>query len=460
MANPSVKVTFSQPEAPAADAAPAKQRVSAFDLVASQPWAILPDMLETIAAVARRDNENVEAVEARLGRKLQNTRTVATRGNVAIIPVTGPVFRYANLFTDISGATSLEVLAQDFTAALDNPNIASIVLNMDSPGGQATGISEFAHMVRASSKPVIAYVDGQAASAAYWIASAADEIVLGKTSEVGSVGAVVSIDPSRRGETIEIVSSQSPKKRPDITTDEGRAQIQSRIDSFAQVFIEDVAAYRGTSVDAVLDKFGQGDMRMGKEAIAHGMADRISTLEDVISGLLASPPPHVKKGVTMTAPSGAPAAETPVITREYLAQHHADIVSAIEQDAAATERARIQNVEAQALSGHEALIQTLKFDGHTTGAEAAVQVLAAEKTANSKRLETFYAGAPQVPHAAAPADAAPPENDEHMTADERARRDWESKPGLHKEFSSVNAYAAYLKASQSGRAKVFGQTKE
>jgi len=261
---------------------PDHHRVSAFDLVASQPWAILPGMLETISAIARRQNESVEALEARMGRPLQNTRSVTVRDGVAVVPVVGPVFRYANLFTDISGATSLDVLAREFAQADADPAVKSIVLNFNTPGGQASGISEFAALVRGASKPVVAFVE-QAASAGYWMASAAGEIVISSTGEAGSVGAVFSIDTSRsRGNVVEIVSSQSPKKRPDVNTPEGRSQIQVRADKWAQAFIEDVAVGRKVSVDHVLAQFGQGDMLMGAEALQHGMADRVATLEETI----------------------------------------------------------------------------------------------------------------------------------------------------------------------------------
>ena len=140
------------------------------------PWAIEPDMLDTIRAIALREGEGVEARQAREGRPLTNARTVTMRDGVAVVPITGPIFRYANLFTQISGATSLDVLAKDFASALGNPEVRAIVLEINSPGGQATGISEFAAQVRAAAKPVVAYVDGMAASAAYWIAAAAPQI--------------------------------------------------------------------------------------------------------------------------------------------------------------------------------------------------------------------------------------------------------------------------------------------
>ena len=129
-----------------------------------------------LLAVADRQGDP-EALEARLGRPLDNTRAVSIRDGVAVIPITGPIMRYANLFTRISGATSTQELATDLQTALDSPQVRAIVLNIDSPGGEASGINELADMIHASrgKKPIKAYVGGTGASAAYWIASAADE---------------------------------------------------------------------------------------------------------------------------------------------------------------------------------------------------------------------------------------------------------------------------------------------
>lgn len=432
-------------------------RVSAFDLVASQPWAILPSMLETIGAIARRENDSVEALEARLGRPLQNTRSVKMRDGVATIPITGPVFRYANLFSEISGAVSLDVLATDLTRAIDDPSVKSIVLVLDSPGGQANGISEFAAMVRASTKPVVAYVDGSAASAAYWIASAADEIFISKTGEVGSIGAVVSIDTrGKKDGVMEIVSSQSPNKRPDVSTDAGRALIQARIDQFAQVFIEDVAAYRRVSVDHVLGHYGQGDMRMGAEAVRLGMADRVSTLEEVIAGLTGTKPKG--NGIMNTEAQ----TQAPVITREYLAANHADLIAALQGEGATAERTRMLDVQAQSMPGHEALIATLMADGVTSGPQAAVQILAAEKALGAQRIKDFKADGLK-PVAFAPASTAAEDAasgnpsaivDASLPVETRCKNAWEADSALHAEFTSLAAYTAYTKASESGLARL------
>lgn len=453
------------PGASATEIVSEPRRVSAFDIVASQPWAIQPAMLETISAIARRDNESVETLEARLGRKLQNTRSVSMRDGVAIVPLTGPVFRYANLFSEISGATSLDTLARDFNAALDDATVKAVVLAIDSPGGQANGIAEFAQMVRAAGKPVIAYVDGSAASAAYWIAAAADEIVLAKTAEVGSIGAVVSIDTSGKNpRVVEIVSSQSPNKRPDVTTDAGRAQIQQRIDAFAQVFIEDVAAYRGVTPAHVVEHYGAGGMRMGAEAVRLGMADRVSTLEEVIAGLAGK----TVKGATLmaSAEAGAPAAENPVITREFLAAHHPELVAAIHAEGAQAELARVLAVQAQALPGHEKLIAECVADGKTSGPEAAVKVLAAERALAGERRSALaadrqapvaFAAAPSAADDAAAGAADSEAADAALPLEARCEKQWNSQPALRDEFASLAAFTAYTRATESGRARVFKQ---
>lgn len=432
-------------------------RASAFDLVAAQPWAITREMLETISAIARREHDGPEAVEARLGRPLQNTRQVTMRGDVAIVPLVGPVFRYANLFTQVSGATSLDVLATDFQAAVDDPAVKAIVLAIDSPGGQASGIAEFAALVRASSKPVTAYVDGAAASAAYWIAAAADTIVTSKTGELGSIGAVFSVRaPDKASGTIEIVSSQSPKKRADVSTDEGRGLIQARADKFAEIFIADVAAFRGVSVDKVLADFGQGDMRMGADAVALGMADSVGTLEEVIAGLsgvpaLNSRAPALSKGVTMDLEQLR--AAHPDLAAALVAEGHAAGVAA----GVIAERERILAVEAQLLPGHEALIASLKADGKTTGAEAALQVLAAERSICAGRAAAIGGEAPRpVPHAAAPTDK-PAGTDLSLPIEERAKATWDADEKIRAEFGQFDTYLAYAKADAAGTVKVLSK---
>lgn len=375
---------------------------SALDLIDSQPWAIAPESLETIRAIAARDGEGPEAVAARLGRPLQNARAVTVRDGVAVVPVMGPIFRYANLFAEVSGATSLEMLALDFTRAVDDPTVSAIVLEIDSPGGQATGIAEFAGMVRASAKPVTAYVGGIGASAAYWIAAAAHQVVVSTTAELGSVGAVLAVPKGRAQKGVEVaefVSSQSPAKRPDPDSDAGRAELQSRVDDLASVFIADVARYRGTTEEAVMANFGRGGVRIGEKAVKAGMADRLGTLESVIAGLSGK---RNDGGRMATTKDGA-GADRPDITRAYLAEHHPDLVAAIADEARAGARAEGETAERQRVTAllalplasvHAETVRTAIAEGASV-ADAAMAILRAEEKGRADHLQQIRGERPK-----------------------------------------------------------------
>ncbi|MBI9092191.1 MAG: S49 family peptidase [Desulfobacterium sp.] len=231
-------------------------------------------------------NLSPEALEAKRGQRLERTWTVQKRDNVAIMAVHGAISRYDSFLNWIRGGTALEDLALDFKTALDNPEVKAIVLDVDSPGGEAAGINEFAEMVQAAKKPVVAYVGNCAASAALWIASAADEVVVNETAELGSLGVVFGYRPSE-SKIVEIVSTASPKKRLDLGSKEGRAEIQGRADDLAGIFISQVAKYRGVTEEKVKSDFGQGGIMIAQKAIKAGMADRYGSLEGVITELQA-----------------------------------------------------------------------------------------------------------------------------------------------------------------------------
>ena len=202
------------------------------------PWAIEQAALETIIGIAQREN-NLEAVLKQRGEPLDNTRKVEIRDGIAVIPITGPLFPRANLFSEISGAYSVEMLALDLARAGDDQEVRGVVLAIDSPGGHTTMINEFANQVADFSKPIVAYVVGSAASAAYWIAIAADRVVLDDTAIVGSIGVVAGFE-SPDNDRIEIVSSNAGDKRPDISTEAGVAVIQALVDDTESVFIDAV----------------------------------------------------------------------------------------------------------------------------------------------------------------------------------------------------------------------------
>lgn len=436
--------------------------MKALELAISQPWAILPEMLTTILSIAARET-NPEAVAAKLGRPLENTYQTELRDGVAVLPVTGPVMRYANLFSKVSGATSIDVLATDFNQALNNSDVKAIVLNIDSPGGTVAGVNELADMIYAArgKKPIVSYVSGMGASAAYWLASSADEIVIDATASVGSIG-VVSVqndDTERKAKAgikeIQIVSSLSPRKRPDLSTEAGRADVQAMVDSIAKVFFQTVARNRSVTTDTVLTDFGQGGLLVGADAVNAGLADRIGSLEQVIAGLSGA----LKRGKVMTEQLKSEAQD---MTLEGIIQQYPAIAESLRSEGAARERARIQGVEEQLISGHESLIQSLKFDGKTTGAEAAVKVLAAEKEMRNKMMANLKADAPALVPMPGIQQVEKPESassDEQLPDEERYEALWRKDPQTRAEFSSKEAFMAYMKAQANGQVRLLTSVK-
>lgn len=240
-----------------------------------------------MTTIARETNRSPEAIAKEMGKEMKNTNAVSIRDGVAVIKVAGPLFRYANLMTMICGATSYELLANDFNKALNDPNIKGIVLDIDSPGGEVNGCSELADMIYQARgvKPIIAYASGSCCSGAYWIASACDKILATDTAILGSIGVVSIYEKDDEHKTIEIVSSQSPNKRPDVETKDGRAKIQARIDDLAEVFINKIALYRDISPQKVVEDFGGGDVFIGQNAVRNGLANGMASFEAIIADL-------------------------------------------------------------------------------------------------------------------------------------------------------------------------------
>ncbi len=383
--------------------------------IKSQPWAVTRETMETILEIACRENATPEAVAAKLGRPLENTYGVEMRGSVGILHVTGPLFRYASFFTEISGATSYDRLATDFGKMLEDPAVSAILLNVDSPGGEAAGVSEFADMIYAARarKPVVAYVSGMAASAGYWLASSASEIVINDTALLGSIGTVFSVTDTREADQkagrtrYDIVSSQSPYKRVDVATEDGRSRIQATADAMAAVFIDKVARNRGVTPETVLADFGQGDVLVGQAAVQAGLADRIGSFEQVIAELQggrtmssgrfnAAAGGHNQEG-NMPDTNAAPAGDQKptTMTAAQVVTSHPEAAAAIRAEGHAegitAERGRIKGIlGSEEAAGRAELAQHLAFETDS-GVAAAVALLKVSPKAEQTKSGGFDA---------------------------------------------------------------------
>lgn len=379
--------------------------------IQSRHWAMLDEYLTLMCAVAERDLEatedTMELIQRRLGQPVHGTREVTVRDGIAVVPIAGPMFRYANLFTEISGAVSYERLGAEIGRVMENPDVKQVVYDINSPGGEVDGAGELADLIASfrSTKPQTAFISHLGASAGYWIAAAADRVVIAETAMAGSIGAVIAVTnyPLREGvERMEFVSAFAPDKRLDPFSDDAeeasraRAKLQGIVDKVGTVFAANVAEFRGMSVEAVMAT--QGGLFVGTDAVDVGLADGVGTLEQLVTALSggsgAAEPMSLAAGLehpfteeVSMKDTEQVTAEAPVIDRDYLASNHADLVAQIQAEAAETERARIIAIHDLDAHGFDALKREAMENPKATPGTAAQAILAAKGEQEQRRKQ-------------------------------------------------------------------------
>jgi signal peptide peptidase SppA len=272
-------------------------RVLAF--IREHPWAILPERLDAILGFLRLRAEGGRFTADEIAQRIGATGKRGSRplGAVAVLAVHGVLTHRADLMTDVSGVTSTERLKAQLIEARANPAVGRIVLDVDSPGGSVFGVQELADEVFATRgrKPIVAIANSMAASAAYWIASQADEVIVTPSGEVGSIGVLaVHEDLSRaldqRGITTTIIAAGRFKGEGTTLTplaETAKAALQARVDEYYAAFVRAVARGRGVAQRAVREGFGEGRMVGAAEALTEGMVDRIETADALLARISA-----------------------------------------------------------------------------------------------------------------------------------------------------------------------------
>lgn len=421
------------------------------DLI-SAPWAITPEMFTEVQGIYARhmrgDKINIKDIEARVGAPLTNQPKAldVSQDGVAVISIEGVLAKRMNLFSQISGGTSMQMIGNQVRQALADPNVTAIVLSIDSPGGTVDGTQELADLIFASrdKKPIVTYVDGTMASAAYWIGSAAEQVYIStETSSVGSIGVVATHTDFSRYEknsgidSIEITAGKFKRLETEggTLTREGRQILQAQVDQVYGIFVGQVARNRGTTTEDVQNRMADGRMFIGKQAIDAGLVDGVSTLEGAMSQAAAL--------AAMSNRTALDGVSTTVIIEkvnhmnvDQLKKEHPSVAEALVAEGAAAgrekgltegkaegrtegavaERERITAVLAQKMSGHEKLVDELAFDGKTSGPEAAVKVLQAERAKGAKQLDNLRTDANKV---TVPAAADPESSQEKKAIEPR-----------------------------------------
>ncbi|WP_264376882.1 S49 family peptidase [Wolbachia endosymbiont (group B) of Aricia agestis] len=207
----------------------------------------------------------------------------------AIIPIHGILTKKPGAFDEMLGMTSYEQIEVQVKQALEDSSIETILLDIDSPGGEVNGIfdlADFIYSARAK-KRIVAITNDDAYSAAYAIASSAEKIFLTRTSGVGSIGVIAShIDQSGFDEKcgIKYTTIFTGKRKNDLNphepiNSEGLKSLREEIDRLYEMFVQLIARNRNLSIEAI--KSTEAGLYFGEKAVEIGLADGITILSSI-----------------------------------------------------------------------------------------------------------------------------------------------------------------------------------
>ena len=217
-------------------------------------------------------------------------------GKVAVIPIHGTLVRRTSGLEAESGLASYTGIAAQLDAALTSPEVAAILLDIDSPGGESGGVFDLADRIRAASevKPVWAVANDMAFSAAYALASAATRVFLARTGGVGSIGVIaMHVDQSVKDaqDGVRYTAVFAGERKNDLNphepiSNEAHAVLKAEVDRIYDLFVETVARHRGLDADAV--RATEAGLFFGPDAVATGLADAVGSLDDALTQLTQS----------------------------------------------------------------------------------------------------------------------------------------------------------------------------
>ncbi len=219
-----------------------------------------------------------------------------SHGQIAVIPIHGTLVRRTVGLEAESGLASYTAIGDQLDAALADPGVAAILLDVDSPGGESGGVFDLADRIRAAAavKPVWAVANDMAFSAAYALASAASRVFVSRTGGVGSIGVIAmhvdqSVKDARDG--IRYTAVFAGARKNDLNphepiSDAAQAQLQAEVDRLYGLFVATVANNRGIAAEAVTAT--EAGLFFGQDAVAAGLADDVGTFEDALARLTAS----------------------------------------------------------------------------------------------------------------------------------------------------------------------------
>lgn len=255
------------------------------------PLMIQPGKLEAIITGLNKGPLALRGLEG-AGR----TESFKVKNGTAIIPVHGTLVQRASGMDAFSGMTSYQSISAQINEALEDDSIDNILLDIDSPGGEVSGVFELADEIFAAReiKPIAAFANELAASAAYLIASSTEQIYGKATSNVGSIGVVLAhqdFSENLKMQGIKITHIFAGEHKVDGNSaeplsDDVRSDLQAKVDTLRTMFAETVARNRGIDLKTVLDT--EARVYMGSEGLKPGLIDQIATFDTALSDLFVN----------------------------------------------------------------------------------------------------------------------------------------------------------------------------
>ena len=271
------------------------------------PWAIEPSRIPGMQLLLGRWASGIKLtaaeIEAATGARAAqaDTSRTASSGAVAVLPIYGVISQRISMMDDLcgEGGSSTERVSDAFAALMADPSVGAIVLDIDSPGGSVYGTMELAEQIfqARGTKKIVAVADSLAASAAYWIGSAAEDFYITPGGEAGSIGVFAMHEDysemlAAMGIKTTFIKAGKYKTEGNPygpLDEEAQAFMQSRVDDYYDSFVKAVARNRKTSQDSVRNGYGQGRCLGADDAVKSGLCDAVRTLDDVVAELAARP---------------------------------------------------------------------------------------------------------------------------------------------------------------------------
>jgi signal peptide peptidase SppA len=232
-------------------------------------------------------------------------------GKIAVIPIHGTLVRRTSGLEAESGLVSYTGIAAQLDAALASSEVAAILLDVDSPGGESGGVFDLAERIHAAAqvKPVWAVANDMAFSAAYALASAANRVFVARTGGVGSIGVIaMHVDQSVKDaqDGLRYTAVFAGQRKNDLNphapiSDTAQAALQMEVDRLYGLFVQTVALHRSLNADAV--RATEAGLFFGPDAIAAGLADAVGGFDEALAQLKQSLSP-IPIRVAQASPAG------------------------------------------------------------------------------------------------------------------------------------------------------------